>query len=157
MNTTFIENEFKDAMIENYDLKKSDKCWKTMSNSIENQLFTSYAVVRDFMKTRGMSDEFRNHVKTMIEDGKLDWRYRDFFEAMLDDFCHEEKESQDGEKSLEENLRLLEKKKMRLLEELGLASNEDQINIIGKEAIAITKEIRKRKNELENFFQHLSN
>ncbi|MCY7916178.1 MULTISPECIES: hypothetical protein [Bacteria] len=157
MNTTLIEKQFKEAMIENHDLKKSEKFWNAMSNSIENQLFTSYSVVRDFMKTRGMSDEFRNHVKTMIEDGKLDRRYRDFFEAMLDDFCHEEKESQDGEKSLEENLRLLEKKKMRLLMELSLATNEDQIDIIGNEAKAITKDIRRIKDELENFFQHLSN
>ncbi|WDI23825.1 hypothetical protein PUW21_12490 [Bacillus subtilis] len=157
MNTSLIEKQFKEAMIENHDLKKSEKLWNAMFGTIEGQLFTSYDIVRGFMKAKGVTDEFKSYVKSMIESEKLDASYRDFFEAMLDDFCHEEKESQDGEKSLEENLRLLEKKKMRLLEELSLASNEDQINSIGKEAIAITKEIRKRKNELENFFQHLSN
>ncbi|MFG3443938.1 hypothetical protein ACGFZ1_04465 [Bacillus velezensis] len=90
MNTTLIEKEFKDVMIENHDLKKSEKFWKTRFNTIEDQLFTSYEIVRDFMKAKGVTNEFKSYVKSMIESDKLDARYRDFFVAMLDDFSLEQ-------------------------------------------------------------------
>ncbi|MCY9159385.1 hypothetical protein MOF25_03410 [Bacillus atrophaeus] len=149
MNTTLIEKEFKEAMIENHDLKKSEKFWKAMFNTIEDQLFTSYEIVRDFMNAKGVTDEFKSYVKTMIVSDKLDARYRDFFEAMLDDFSSGQTDVNQNGEYQEETLSLLKKKKAHLLTELSLASNEGQINIIGNELILTAKEIMKIKNENE--------
>ncbi|MGF0223176.1 hypothetical protein P5495_001485 [Bacillus velezensis] len=102
MNTTLIEKEFKEVMIENHDLKKSEKFWKIRFNTIEDQLFTSYEIVRDFMKAKGVTDEFKSYVKSMIESDKLDARYRDFFEAMLDDFSSEQADLKQNGETLED-------------------------------------------------------
>ncbi|WP_132106078.1 hypothetical protein ACOR13_07930 [Bacillus velezensis] len=101
MNATLIEKEFKEVMIENHDLKKSEMLWKTMFSTIESQLFTSYEIVRDFMKAKGVTDEFKSYVKSMIESDKLDERYRDFFEAMLDDFSSWQTDLKQNGESLE--------------------------------------------------------
>ncbi|MCY8934955.1 hypothetical protein MOE21_20560 [Bacillus atrophaeus] len=149
MNTTLIEKEFKEAMIENHDLKKSEKFWKAMFNTIEDQLFTSYEIVRDFMKAKGVTDEFKSYVKTMIVSDKLDARYRDFFEAMLDDFSSGQTDVNQNGEYQEETLSLLKKKKAHLMMELNNASDIGQINNIGDDLVLVIKEIVKIRNKTE--------
>ncbi|MBO3790230.1 hypothetical protein J5M77_07290 [Bacillus amyloliquefaciens] len=102
MNSTLIEKEFKEVMIENHDLKKSEDFWKTMFSKTEEELLTSYEIVRDFMKAKGVINEFKSYVKSMIESDKLDARYRDFFEAMLDDFSSEQADLKQNGETLED-------------------------------------------------------
>ncbi|WP_407632805.1 hypothetical protein [Bacillus velezensis] len=149
MNTTLIEKEFKEVMIENHDLKKSEKFWKTRFNTIEDQLFTSYEIVRDFMKAKGVTDEFKSYVKTMILSDKLDVRYRDFFEAMLDDFSSGESNAKQNGENLEGALRRLQEKKAHLLMELNNASDIGRINHIGNDLVLVIKEIVKIRNKTE--------
>ncbi|XBW79504.1 hypothetical protein ABRD05_12840 [Bacillus velezensis] len=149
MNATLIEKEFKEVMIENHDLKKSKKFWKSMVNTIESQLFTSYEIVRDFMKAKGVTDEFKSYVKTIILSDKLDERYRDFFEAMLDDFSAGQSNAKQNGENLEGALRWLQEKKAHLMMELNNASDIGRINNIGNDLVLVIKEIVKIRNKTE--------